>query len=414
MPLTLDAAVGYALEHNPALTAVRTQRGVAQAGVVIARQYPFNPVLQVFELGANGPAASGLTNHAFNETTMRLDLEIRGQGRIRRAGAAATLTRTEWDIATQEVTTAVAVVRAFDTALYRQKRLEVQDETIRLAEQVYEQTRKLADLGRLRAADVIVARTNLDTARAQRGQARTAVAVARADLRRLLGTGSDSFALTGELVVPPPTTDPDQLARVAVEVRPDVNARRLMASEAEALYRLEVANRYGNPSVGPAFEYNETRDTFVGMWLFTPIPAINTRRGEILQRKAQLARAMADVRQFETQAGLEVQAALARLEAARKWADAYATEVLPSLQKAREEMDRLYAANEPGVDVLRVVGVQQNYLQALGVYLDAQFEVSQATADLALAVGDPALATGLYCRPGQEPRPAPGPPKGHP
>src|SRR5436309_2670143 len=83
--------------------------GVAQAGVVIARQYPFNPVLQVFELGANGPAASGVTNHAFNETTMRLDLELRGQGRIRQAGAAATLTRTEWDIATQEVTTAIAV-----------------------------------------------------------------------------------------------------------------------------------------------------------------------------------------------------------------------------------------------------------------------------------------------------------------
>src|SRR4051794_7726657 len=96
--LTLGAAVGYGLEHNPALTAVRTQRGVAQAGVVIARQYPFNPVLQVFELGANGPAASGVTNHAFNETTMRLDLELRGQGRIRQAGAAATLTRTEWDI----------------------------------------------------------------------------------------------------------------------------------------------------------------------------------------------------------------------------------------------------------------------------------------------------------------------------
>jgi cobalt-zinc-cadmium efflux system outer membrane protein len=408
--LSLDAAVGYALEHNPALTAIRTQRGVAQAGVVIANQYPFNPVLQVFELGANGPASSGITNHAFNETTMRLDLELRGQGRIRRAGAAATLTRTEWDIATQELTTVVLVTRAFNTALYRQKRLEVQDETIRLADEVYEQTKKLADLGRLRPVDVVVARTSRDTARAQRGQAETALAVARADLRRLLGTDADHFTLAGELVVPPPTTDRDALARAAVEVRPDVNARRLMAAEADSLYRLEMANRYGNPSVGPAFEYNETRDTFVGMWLFTPIPVLNTRKGEIMQRKATLTRAMADVRQFETQAGLEVQAALARLEAARKWADTYITDVLPSLKQAVAEVEKLYAANEPGVDVLRVVGVQQNYLQALGVSLDAQFEVSQATADLALAVGDPGLATGVYCRPGQDSRPRPTPP----
>lgn len=257
---------------------------------------------------------------------------------------------------------------------------------------------------------MVVARTGLTTARAQRRPAESAVAVARADLRRQLGTAADTFALTGELVIPPPTTDRDLLIRTAVEVRPDVNVRRLMVSEAQALYRLEMANRYGNPSVGPAFEYNETRDTFVGMWLVTPIPVLNTRKGEIMQRQAAVARAAADVRQFETQAGLEVQAALARLEAARKWADTYATEVLPSLEQARAETEKLFAANEPGVDVLRVVGVQQNYLQALGLYLDAQFEVSQATADLALAVGDPGLATGTYCRPRQEPGPRPAPP----
>jgi outer membrane protein TolC len=414
-PLTLDAAVGYALENNPSLTAIRTQRGVAAAGVVIAKQYPFNPLLQVFELGVGGPSTSGITNRAFNETTMRLDLEVRGQGRIRQAGAAATLSRTDWDIATQEVTVAVGVIRAYNTALYRQKRLELQDETIRLTEQVYDQTKKLADLGRLKAADVIVARTNLSAARAQRSQSESAIAVARADLRRLLGTEDDSFALSGELVIPPPTTDRDQLTRAALQVRPDVNARRLMVSEAQALYRLEVANRYGNPSVGPAFEYNETRDTFVGMWLVTPLPALNTRKGEILQRQASVTRAMADVRQFETQAALEVQAALARLEAARKWADAYAKEVLPNLRQAREETEKLFAANEPGMDVLKLVGVQQNYLQALGLYLDAEFEVSQAHADLALAVGDPVIAVGGYCQPKQpadahqpQTRPAPG------
>ncbi|OWK39063.1 Heavy metal RND efflux outer membrane protein, CzcC family [Fimbriiglobus ruber] len=401
LPLTLDAAVGYALENNPALVAVRTQRGISAAGIVIAKQYPFNPLVQVFELAANGPPEAGVTNHAFNETTMRLDLEVRGQGRIRQAGAAATLSRTEWDIATQEVTVAVATIRAHSTALYRQKRLELQDETIRLTEQVYDQTKKLADLGRLRAADIIVARTNLSAARAQRAQSESAIAVARADLRRLLGTDADTFVLTGELVVPPPTTDREQLTHAALQVRPDVNARRLMVSEAEALYKLEVANRFGNPSIGPGFEYNETRATFVGMWLVTPIPALNTRKGEILQRQAAVTRSIADVRQFETQAGLEVQAALTRLEAARKWADAYAKEVLPSLRQARDEMEKLFAANEPGLDVLKLIGVQQNYLQALGLHLDAEFEVSQANADLALAVGDPVLAVGGYCQPKQ-------------
>src|SRR5947209_2245290 len=42
--LTLDEAVRYALENNPELAAARQQRGIAAAGVVIARTYPFNPV----------------------------------------------------------------------------------------------------------------------------------------------------------------------------------------------------------------------------------------------------------------------------------------------------------------------------------------------------------------------------------
>jgi hypothetical protein len=59
-------------------------------------------------------------------------------------------------------------------------------------------------------------------------------------------------------------------------------------------------------------------------------------------------------------------------------------------------MERLFALGEQGVDVLRVLGVQTNLLRTIDAYLDARFEVSQALADLAAAIGDPALATGAF------------------
>jgi outer membrane protein TolC len=417
IPLSLDAAVGFALENNPQLVAARTQRGVAAAGVVIARQYPFNPVLQIYELTVAPPSgASEITNRQFHEYTARLDLELRGQGRIRRQGAAATVKRTDWDIAFQEVTVAVAVIRAYNTALYSQRKLEVQEEATRLAERVVGQVQKLVDLGRLRAADLIVARTTLNATRAQLRQAQSALATARANLRRTLGTDEDAFTLTGELVHPPPSTDRDWLTKAALQVRPDVNSRRMMVAEAQSAYRLQVANRYGNPSVGPAFEYDDTRSVLAGVWIFTPIPSLNTRKGEIQQQRAMVTQAVANVKQFETQAALDVRAALDRLTEAQKWAESYKTEVLPSLRQAQEELNKLFAQNEIGVDVLKVIGVQQNYLQALGLYLDAQFEVSQGQADLALAVGDPALAMGVY-QPLKQPPPIPasgGTPDGRP
>src|SRR5439155_2039629 len=172
--MPLDAAVRYALENNPQLAAARTQRGIAAAGVVIARIYPFNPVAESTVLGASGPEAAGVTNHVFNEHILSLQLEVRGQRRERRAAACAAVTRTEWEIAAQELTTAIAVVRAYNTVLYRQQKLEVIEQTIRLLQRTVDTGKRLADAGQLRPADLILVNTELAAARAQRGQGRTA------------------------------------------------------------------------------------------------------------------------------------------------------------------------------------------------------------------------------------------------
>jgi cobalt-zinc-cadmium efflux system outer membrane protein len=389
--MSREAAVRFALANNPQLTVARTQRGLARAGVVLARTYPYNPIYQGVVLGANG---EDVTNHVFNEHYFTVQIELRGQWRERRAAACAALTRTEWEIAAQEVATAVGVVRAYDTVLYRQQKLQILEQTIRLNEQVVDQGKRLVDVGRLRPAEVIVARTELDAARAQRGQGRTALAIARAELRRQLGTVDDNFEIAGDLDQPLPAADMDTLIRTATELRPEIHARNAAVAEAEAQLRLQVADRFGNPALGPRYEFNESRDNFVGVVVTAPIPVFNTRRGEILQRQAGVDRARAELQQTEVQITQAVQAAVARLTEARKWADEYPAEVLPNLEKAREDMERLFAQNEQGVDVIRVIGVQRNLLRARDAYLDARWEVSLARADLAGAVGDPAFAIG--------------------
>jgi cobalt-zinc-cadmium efflux system outer membrane protein len=392
--------VRFTLEHNPLLQAVREQRGFAQGSVVLARTYPYNPVLQTVISGVSGPTASDITNHVFNATIIRLDVEWRGQGTHRRAAAGALVTRTEWEIATQEVATTVAAVRAFNAAVYRRRKLDVLEDTVQYADDVVTQVKKLVELGRLRPTDLILARTELDAARAQLGQGRTALAVARADLRRQLGTLDDSFEVKGELDVPVPDLGAEAYTQAAQE-RPDLHARKAAVAEAQARYRLQVADRFGNPSVGPAYELNETNDSFMGVTLYVPLPLFNTRQGEILQAKAVLARALADARQIEVQSAQDVQAALARLAEARKWVDSYKTEVLPNLRRAVNDMIKLLEQNDPGADAVRVLSVQRNYLRAFDAYLDALFELSQARADLAAAVGDPTLALG-HAPPGEK------------
>src|SRR5262245_66428405 len=87
--LTVEAAVHYALENNPALAAQRQQHGIAAAKVVIADTYPFNPVLTSTIQGAGGVPASGLLNVVPQEHMLTWEIEVRGQRRFRRPAATA-------------------------------------------------------------------------------------------------------------------------------------------------------------------------------------------------------------------------------------------------------------------------------------------------------------------------------------
>jgi cobalt-zinc-cadmium efflux system outer membrane protein len=146
--------------------------------------------------------------------------------------------------------------------------------------------------------------------------------------------------------------------------------------------------------LGPDYEYNETRVNFIGFQLVTPLPILNSRRGEILQRQAERDRAILALRQNETQVRQEVQAALRRLEEAQTWVETYRTKVLPNLQSSLKDMEDLFNNNRPGADALKVINIRRKLLTARGGYLDALSEASQARSDLAAAVGDPSLAAG--------------------
>jgi outer membrane protein, heavy metal efflux system len=390
--LTVERAVAWALQHNPDLAVARKQRGIAEANVVIARTYPFNPLWQNFTLAAGGPAEADIRNRVFVENTFRLDLELRGQGKIRGAAAAAALSRTEWDIATQELAVAVRVLRAFNTFDYRQEKLQLLEDTVQLQEQTVQKVKRLAEQGKLRPADLMLASSDLVEARAQRGPSQALRAAAWNDLRRAIGVDRAVSGYRAQLDPGALPDDVDTLTQLALHTRPDLKALDLALVEAEQRVRLEVANRFGNPSVGPAMEYNETRITFVGAWLVTPLPILNTRRGEIQLRQAERDRVWEDKRRVETLAALDVKAAVARLREARQWVNYFGSESLPALQKTMEDFETLFTQGEPGVDVLRLIDARRRLLRAKDGYLDALWELNQARADLVAATGDLTLA----------------------
>jgi outer membrane protein, heavy metal efflux system len=394
-PLALDAAIRLALQQNPEIAALRQQHGIAAAGVVVARAYPFNPVWEN-RVRSAFPASAGVTNRTPFETTMLLELELRGQGKYRKGAANAALTRADWEIAAQETTLAVRTIRAFDAVVYRFQKNQLLLDTLELDRKTAGQAENLVVAGKLKPADVIILRSEIEDARAQIGQGRAALATAWNDLRSALGiVGGPAFDLQGDLTAPPLPPDViPALETAAHEHRADRHAREAAVAEADAALRLEIANRYGNVTAGPTYEFDNSSINNVGAMISMPLPVLNLHRGVIMQRQAEKARAVLDLRQVDVEIDQEVVAALTRLAQGRAWADTYSRDVLPNLEKSLKEIRLLFESGDATVGALQILDVQRKLLKARDGLLDAQFEVRQAVADLAAALGDPAVAVG--------------------
>jgi outer membrane protein TolC len=390
--LPMDAAVSWALQNNPELAAIRQQHGIAAAAVLIAETYPFNPVWEGKIRAASGPTSAGITNRVSNEHKVFIDVETRGQGTYRREGASAALSRTDWDIAFQETALAIRVVRAFDSVIYRQEKLALLEKTVELDQRVVDQVHRLVELGKLRGPDLVLARTEVDDVRSQLGQGHSALVLAKYDLRRALGMVDDPIQLEGKLEARLVAWDAAALFPVALERRADLHSKRAAESEAEARLRLERANRFGNWNIGPAMEYDPTRIVLMGVQVTRPLPVFNRHAGDIQQREAELSRAAKDAQQTEILVRQDVRTALARLDEANSRVYTYRNEILPHLETSIKEIEKLLADGDPSVTAIHAVDTRRKLLKAQDSYLDALWEVKQARADLAAAVGDPAVA----------------------
>lgn len=407
--LSLPAALRQALENNPSLAVQRRQRGIAAARVVIADTYPFNPVLETRVQRASGPESAGITNKYPVEALFLWEIEVRGQRRARREGAAAALTRTEWEVAAAEQSVAVQVIRAYATLQYRHEKLRLLDETLKLNQQLVDDVRRLVEAGRLKTADLILARSEVATTLNLVSAGRVEETVARQDLLRALGAVGGTVEPEGPFEPTAWVVDAAALDEMATARRADLQARRLAMAEAAANVRLAVANRYGNPIVGAVYNYDPTKISMIGPQVNLPLPVANTNRGQVFQSEVEHALAADTVRQTEVNVRQDVAAALARLAATERQADQFRTKILPELRQAVSDLEKLFQAGEPGVDVLKVIDVRRKLLQARDGYLDALSAVRQSRADLAAAVGEPAL--GLDLPEPAEPPAKMGPPK---
>ena len=182
----------------------------------------------------------------------------------------------------------------------------------------------------------------MDDARAARGGSDLALVTAEYELRRAVGVVHEGLILAGSLQGTVPPLDLGVLMELALDRRLDLRAKQAAIAEAEARWRLENSNRYGNPTLGPSYGYDTSRISSAGVTLLVPLPILNRKQGDILQRQAEQARAALEFRQVGVLVQQDVQSAVARVQRAQAWVDTYEKQVLPNLRKSLEAVEKLF------------------------------------------------------------------------
>lgn len=381
-------AYQYALANNPELAVARQQRGIASAGLVQARTYPFNPYLTLGPRGVVGGFDEGVLRHFTIAGSVTLELEVFHQRAKRIEAARANLSKTEWDIAAQELSVAVRAVRAFNTAIYRKEKLELLQAYLGLSEQALRELKELWKKKKEKepAGEVVLAQFEVQEAKAQVISGRVPWVTAQQELMKAIG--AVHFVTTqGSLEITYRDWREDELVKTALTARADIQARRMAVVEAEARLKLERSNRFGNLTVGPNYEINEAKAQFIGASVAMPLAVYNRKKGEVLQRDAELAKSVLEQQQLEFQTRQEVKSALARLAEVQELIRVYRKDYLPALEARGKELQKLYAEGGEGVDLQQVLELRRRLLKTRESYLDALYDHGQFELDLAAAVG---------------------------
>ena len=383
-PLGPDEAVSLALLNNPELRGTTAGLGFAAAEVYDAARLS-NPSLSAARLSSNDPAAS------------RAQLSL---------GIAVSFT----DLLFLPARSRLARTQ-FETA-----KLEVADQTLRLAAQVESAWYRLAGAQQTAAMRAAIARAAAVSATlAERHQAagtlsRRALAIeqaaaseaalaaetaaaeaaaARSALNRLLGLAADGgdWQLSDGLpALPAQELDRAELLRLAAESRLDLAVARQQADRVAATYGLERRSQgLGEIEIGLEHERETDGSRLFGPSLSWQLPLFNWGGGRKAQAEAALQIAEAELRGRELDASNEVADGLLALQSARRRALQLRDQLIPQREAVVEQTQR--ELNYMLVGAFELILAKQQEYAAYADYLAAVTDYWVARSELSRAVG---------------------------
>lgn len=376
--LSVDQAVREALDHNLDLLAERFNVSTAQAAVVTASLRP-NPVVTVNAMRPDRSLVdAGISPY---EEVFRTDYVIEGGGKRDRRIEQATLAKS------------VAEFNLLNTT--RQLVLDVEDAfvdvqlaklNVALAQQNLAAFNDLNTINTARVetgdlSGVELSRSQLAALQFQNEveQQQAKLRIAKNHLSLLIGRGpnGDAIDVTGDLRREGEPAKIDEIRRLALARRPDLQAARADQARSVADLRLQLAN--GKIDYTVSGEYHRQQGASitgneVGVFLSVPLPVFNRNQGEVARARTQEQQLATKTRAVEAEVSTEVANAYTDYVSARDVVERAERDMLTRAQNVRSTTEYSYRRGEASF---------VEFLDAVRAFNDTMQSYNDARADYA-------------------------------
>jgi outer membrane protein, heavy metal efflux system len=210
----------------------------------------------------------------------------------------------------------------------------------------------------------------------------------KGELRQLLRLSPKAvLELTTELGFRRIDPDIEKLRVTALDVRPDIRAKRFTFSQRESELKLAKAYQIPDVTIGAGYAIQGARGPDnpgqVALNIGIPLPLFNRNQGGILQAEVSLQSAEADLDKSMNLVENEVDVAYRNLLQSRRLVEAYFGEVLEDARATFTIVERAYERG--GATILDLLDaartsrtIQQNYIEALFNYQHNLFQLESA------------------------------------
>ena len=355
--------------------AVESARGRAQQ----AGLYP-NPTISLIadELGDRQGPGGILSLPNLSQEIVR-----GGKLKLSQAAAMKEVDQATWDIVVERYRLFTDVRRNYVEVVTLQRRVEVLQDLITLAEQSVLNAEKLLKAKEGSELDVIQLEVDRERYRAELESTQRAIPAA---FRRLAAsTGMNDLPetrLPGDLEVPLPQYDLEKVKSYVMAVHPEVKVAQTGIERAKLLVRRAEVEPIPNITIGASYvRQNQNKSNDYSLSASMPIPVWNKNEGNIRSARAQLNEAMQESLRVQTDLSGRVASSFTMYTSARARSEKYKTAILPKAAKSLELARKAYLGGQ--FEYLRVLQSQRAVAEAQLEYLRSLGEMWRAASEIA-------------------------------